>query len=447
MESSSLIAQEQAQLKQAVADAVAMAKKLGADQAEVAVSRQTGISVNTRMTEVENIEFNHDGALGISVYVNGRKGNSSTSDISQESISRAVQAAIEIAKHTSQDPFSGLADAELLERAPRDLDLFHPASLDPDEGLNIAKACEEIALNSDSRIVNSDGASYSSHLGIKVYGNSHDYVQSYLTSRHSLSCVLIAQQGNEMERDYSYTMARNSADLWLPEQVAKEAMERTVAKLGARKIDTCSCPVLFSSDSAVSLFGHLVNAISGGSLYRQSSFLLERLNTQVFPSWFNISERPHVLGGLASSPYDAEGVKTQDRDIILNGDLNTYLLTSYSARKLGMTTTGHAGGIHNWFVQSNHGDLDDMLRQLGTGLYVTELMGQGVNAVSGDYSRGAAGFWVENGEIAFPVHEVTIAGNLKDMFMGIQAVGSDVDLRSSLQTGSVLIDNMKVAGS
>ncbi len=447
MDSSGLIAQEQAQLKQAVADAVTMAKKLGADQAEVAVSRQTGISVNTRMTEVENIEFNHDGALGISVYVDGRKGNSSTSDISQESIARAVQAAIEIAKHTSQDPFSGLADPELLERAPQDLDLFHPASLDPDEGLSIAKACEEIALNSDSRIVNSDGASYSSHLGIKVYGNSHDYVQSYLTSRHSLSCVLIAQQGSEMQRDYSYTMARNRADLWQPEQVAKEAIERSVARLGARKIDTCSCPVLFSSDSAVSLFGHLVNAISGGSLYRQSSFLLERLNTQVFPSWFNISERPHIIGGLASSPYDAEGVKTQDRDIILNGDLNTYLLTSYSGRKLGMSTTGHAGGIHNWFVQSNHGDLSEMLRLLGTGLYVTELMGQGVNAVSGDYSRGAAGFWVENGEIVFPVHEVTIAGNLKDMFMGIQAVGSDVDLRSSLRTGSVLIDKMKVAGS
>ncbi|MCE2572111.1 metalloprotease PmbA [Motilimonas eburnea] len=447
MDSSRLIAQEQAQLKQAVADAVSMATKLGADQAEVAVSRQTGISVNTRMTEVENIEFNHDGALGISVYVDGRKGNSSTSDISQESIARAVQAAIEIAKHTSQDPFSGLADPELLERAPQDLDLFHPASLDPDEGLSIAKACEEIALNADSRIVNSDGASYSSHLGIKVYGNSHDYVQSYLTSRHSLSCVLIAQQGDEMQRDYSYTMARNSADLWQPEQVAKEAIERSVARLGARKIDTCSCPVLFSADSAVSLFGHLVNAISGGSLYRQSSFLLERLNTQVFPPWFNISERPHILGGLASSPYDAEGVKTQDRDIILNGDLNSYLLTSYSGRKLGMPTTGHAGGIHNWFVNSNHGDLQDMLRQLGTGLYVTELMGQGVNAVSGDYSRGAAGFWVENGEIAFPVHEVTIASNLKDMFMGIQAVGSDVDLRSSLRTGSVLIDNMKVAGS
>ena len=447
MEPTSLIAQEQGQLEQAVADAVLMAKKLGADQAEVAVTRQTGISVNTRMTEVENIEFNHDGALGISVYVDGRKGNSSTSDISRESIARAVAAAIDIAKYTSQDPYSGLADPALLERQPQDLDLFHPAPLDPEVGLAIAKRCEEAALASDSRIVNSDGASYSSHLGIKVYGNSHDYVQSYLTSRHSLSCMLIAQVGDEMQQDYSYTMARNTADLWTPEQVAKEAVERTVARLGARKIDTCSCPVLFSADSAVSLFGHLVNAISGGSLYRKSSFLLDSLGTQVFPSWLNISERPHIRSGLASSPFDAEGVKTQDREIITGGDLSTYLLTSYSARKLGMTNTGHAGGIHNWFVQSNEGDFKAMLRQLGTGLYVTELMGQGVNAVSGDYSRGAAGFWVENGELAFPVHEVTIAGNLKDMFMGIQAIGSDVDLRSSLQTGSVLIDKMKVAGN
>ncbi|RJG49993.1 metalloprotease PmbA [Motilimonas pumila] len=447
MDSTSLIAQEREQLEVAVADAISLATQLGADQAEVAVSRQTGIAVNTRMTEVENIEFNHDGALGISVYVKGRKGNSSTSDVSPKSIEQAVKAAIEIAKHTSVDEYAGLADPALLERQPQDLDLFHPASLEPDDGLAIAKACEEIALSQDQRIVNSDGASYTSHLGIKVYGNSHDYVQSYLSSRHSLSCMLIGQEQDDMQRDYSYTMARNPADLLSPEAVAKDAVERTVKRLGARKIDTCSCPVLFSSDAAVSLFGHLVNAISGGSLYRKSSFLLDSLGQQVFPQGFSISERPHVLGGLASTPYDSEGVKTQDLEVIADGVLNSYLLTSYSARKLGMTTTGHAGGIHNWFVKTGDDDFTQMLKNLGTGLYVTELMGQGVNAVSGDYSRGAAGFWVENGEILYPVHEITIASNLKDMFKGIVAVGSDVDLRTSLRTGSVLIDNMKIAGN
>ncbi len=440
------IQEEKKQLEQAVTDAIEMAKKLGADDAEVSISKQTGISVNTRHLEVENIEFNRDGALGISVYKNSRKGSSSTSDLSHSAIMSAVEAAIEIAKYTSEDKFAGLADKELLETQPQDLDLCFPEDMEPEFGLALAKECEEVALSLDPRVTNSDGASYSSHCGIKVYGNTNDFVQGYASSRHSLSCMLIGELDGDMQRDYSYTMARDRNDLLSASWVAEDAVKRTAERLGARKISTRTCPVLFSPDCATGLFGHLVMAISGGSLYRKSSFLLDSLGTQIFPEWLSIEEFPHLKKGLASSPFDGEGVKTQDRSIIKDGRLETYLMTSYSGRKMGMQSTGHAGGIHNWFVKTGENDLPSLLKQMGTGLYVTELMGQGVNIVNGDYSRGAAGFWVENGEFAFPVHEITIAGNLKDMYMGIQEIGKDIDIRSSLKTGSVLIDNMKLAG-
>ncbi len=441
------IREEQARLEAVVARALDTARQLGADSAEVSISRQTGISVSTRAGEVENIEFNKDGALGIAIYRDGCKGSSSTTDLGEAAVRHAVEAALEISRHTSADPCAGLADADWLAWDAPEVELLFPQAADPQAGIELARRCELHALAADPRIRHSDGGSYTSHYGIKVYGNSHGFVKGYAGSRHSLSCVLIGEQDGEMQRDYGYSTCRDLRDLWTPERIAEEAVERTVSRLGARKIATCTVPVLFAPEAATSLFGHLVGAISGGSLYRKSSFLLDSLGQQLFPDWLQIEERPWLARGLASSPFDAEGVRTKDAAIIRNGVLETYLLTTYSARKLGMHSTGHAGGIHNWFVQGRGEGLDALLRQMGTGLLVTELMGQGVNIVTGDYSRGAAGFWVENGEIAYPVEEITIAGHLRDMFRQIVAVGSDVETRSSLQTGSILIEAMKVAGN
>ncbi|GLS89816.1 metalloprotease PmbA [Psychromonas marina] len=441
-----MIEQKQ-QLENAVNEALVIANKLGVDQAEVALGKSSGSSVNTRLGEVENVEFNLDGAMGISVYIDQCKGSASTSDLSPDAIAASVKAAVDIARYTSQDPIAGLLDKECLETSPLDLDLYHPSNGDTDEFLALAKQCEEIALSSDQRIVNSDGAAVNSHSSLRVYGNSNGFLHSYASSRHSLSCVLIAQQGDEMQRDYSYTSARDMKDLLSAKWVADEAVKRTLSRLGATKIATQESPVLFAPEAATGLFGHLVSAISGTSIYKKSTFLLDSLDTQIFPDWMQISEKPHIIGGIASSPFDQEGGKTIDRNIIEQGVLQTYLLTGYAARKLNMQSTGHTGGIHNWFVESTGLDLAGLFKEMGTGFFVTELMGQGVNMVTGDYSRGASGFWIENGVIAYPVHEVTIAGNLKEMFMGIEAVGSDIDPRSSLKTGSILINKMKIAGA
>ncbi|WP_435237236.1 metalloprotease PmbA [Psychromonas sp. PT13] len=438
--------EQKKQLENAVHDALTIAKQLGVDQAEVALTKSSGISVNTRLGEVENIEFNRDGVMGISVYSNHCKGSASTADLSSEAIHATVKAAVDIAKYTSQDNFAGLLDAELLETNPLDLDLYHPSQHTTDQLLDIAKQCEDIALSSDKRIVNSDGAGVNSHSSIKVYGNTHGFLDSYASSRHSLSCMLIGQQDDDMQRDYSYTSARDMDDLFSPKWVADEAVKRTIQRLGAKKIQTQQAPVIFAPEVATGLFGHLVGAISGTSLYKKSSFLLDSLDTQIFPNWLNIAEKPHIVKGIASSPYDLEGSKTIDRHIIEDGVLQTYLLTGYAARKLGMKSTGHTGGIHNWFIKDSGMDLTGLFKEMGNGLFVTELMGQGVNMVTGDYSRGAAGFWIENGVIAYPVHEITIAGNLKEMFMNISAIGNDVDPRSSLKTGSILIKQMKIAG-
>ncbi|MGO4999784.1 metalloprotease PmbA [Oceanisphaera sp. W20_SRM_FM3] len=437
---------EQRQLELAVEQAIESAKRLGADSAEVSISRQTGLSVNTRNGELENIEFNKDGALGIAVYRDGRKGSASTSDLRPEAIARTVAAALDISRYTNPDPYSGLAPADDLAWDAPSLELCFPEQLEPADGIALALRCEQHALHRDPRIKQSDGASFSSNLGIKVYGNSHGFVKGYAASRFGISCVLIGEQDGDMQREYGYTSARSLGDLWTPEQVADEAVSRTLGRLGARKIDTQRAPVLFHPDVAASLFGHLVMGISGGNLYRESSFLLDSLGEQIFPDWFDIHEQPHLAKGLASSPFDNEGVRTVERRIIEQGKLQTYLLTSYSARKLDMALTGHAGGIHNWNIANTGQSFEQLLKMLGTGLLVTEMMGQGVNIVTGDYSRGAAGFWVENGEIAYPVEEITIAGNLRDMYQGIQAVGTDTELRSSLKTGSVLIDEMKIAG-
>lgn len=447
MNSQEQILQEQHQLEGIVSDALQIAQQLGADSAEISISKQTGISVNTRGGEVENIEFNKDGALGIAIYRDGRKGSSSTADLSRDAIRRCIEAALEISRYTAVDPCAGLADKELMAWDAPDLELLYPVALEPEYGLELARRCELHALSLDPRIKQSDSGNFSSHHGIKVYGNTYGFVKGYAASRHSLSCVLIGEQDGDMQRDYSFSTARELCELWEPERIAEDAVARTVAHLGARKIATTEVPVLFVPRAANSLFGHLVSAISGGNLYRKSSFLLDTLGKQIFPEWMQIQELAHLKKGLASTPFDSEGVRTHDRLIIDKGELQTYLLTSYAARKMGMQSTGHAGGIHNWRVTGRNESYDDLIKQMGTGLVVTELMGQGVNIVTGDYSRGASGFWVENGEIAYPVEEITIAGNLKDMFNNIVAVGNDVDLRTSLQSGSVLIEKMKIAGN
>ena len=440
------VAEQRTELEQAVSRALEIAAAKS-DAAEVAITKSTGLSVSTRMGDVENVEFNSDGALGITVYRGQRKGSASTSDLSEAAIEQTVLAALDIAQYTSEDPFAGPAPKEYMVKEVPDLDLFHPDAPDPDYAAQVAIAAEKEALNFSGAIKQSDGASYDSHYGVKVYGNSHGLLASYASSRHSTSCCVIGVgQNGEMERDYSYTVARHRDDLWTPETVGRNAAEKTISRLDAQKLKTGKYPVMFAADVATGLIGHLVMAISGGNLYRKSSFLLDHLGKQVLPEWFNISERPHVLRGLASSPFDSEGVYTQDREIITDGVLATYLLTSYAARKMKMDPTGHAGGIHNWYVKSTGQNFEQMLKELGTGLLVTETMGQGVNVVTGDYSRGAAGFWVENGEIQYPVSEITIAGNLKDMFNQIVAVGSDVETRSQIQTGSILLDTMKVAG-
>ncbi|EJG0635161.1 metalloprotease PmbA [Vibrio parahaemolyticus] len=440
------VAEQRTELEQAVARALELASAKS-DAAEVAITKSTGLSVSTRMGDVENVEFNSDGALGITVYRGQRKGSASTSDLSEAAIEQTVNAALDIAHYTSEDLFAGPAPKEFMVKEVPDLDLFHPDSPDPDYAAQVAIAAEKEALSYSDAIKQSDGASYDSHYGVKVYGNSHGLLASYASSRHSTSCCVIGVGKNgEMERDYSYTVARHRDDLWTPETVGRKAAENTVSRLDAQRLKTGQYPIMFAADVATGLIGHLVMAISGGNLYRKSSFLLDHLGKQVLPEWFNISERPHVLRGLASSPFDSEGVYTQDREIITDGVLATYLLTSYAARKMKMDPTGHAGGIHNWYVKSTGQNFEQMLKELGTGLLVTEVMGQGVNVVTGDYSRGAAGFWVENGEIQYPVSEITIAGNLKDMFTKIVAVGSDIETRSQIQTGSILLDTMKVAG-
>lgn len=439
------------QIKSCVSKMLTLAESLGANSAEVAMTRQEGLSVSTRLGEVENVEFTNDGGLGITVYQNGRKGSASTADLSEKALSQTVQAAVDIAKYTSVDNCSGLADKSLLAFTPPDLDLHHPKVITTDEAIEHAKACEDIALAYDPRITNSDGTTLACYEGFKVYGNTHGQLVGYPSSRHSLSSVVIAGEGDAMQRDYAYSVNRRFEQLDSPEFIGAKAAQEVLARLNAQKIKTCKAPVLFRADIANSVFGHFISAISGGNLYRKSSFLLDGIGTQVFPDFLTIQERPHLKGALASSPFDSEGVSTQDRDIIQKGVLETYLLTSYSARKMGLTTTGHAGGIHNWIVSAEDnatgGDLNAMLKQLGTGLFVTELMGQGVNVVTGDYSRGAAGFWVENGEIQYPVAEITLSGKLQDIFKALVSVGSDVDMHGSIRTGSLLIESMQIAGN
>ncbi len=442
-----LLKSQEQTLRDAVSFAIETAQKAGAT-AEVGVTNVSGLSVSTRLQEIENVEFTNDGALGISVYLGQQKGNASTSDLSEEAIKNTVEAALAIAKYTSPDDCTGLADKELMAFEAPDLALYHSANVDVEQATKLALEAEKSALEYDAKIVNSNGASFNSHTGVRVYGNTHGMLQSYLSSRYSLSCSVIGGELDQLENDYEYTVSREFDALSPADWVGQNCAKKVIARLNPQKLTTREVPVIFLNDVATGLISHLTGAISGGSLYRKSSFLLDHLGKQVLPDWFQISERPHLLKRLASTPFDSEGVRTQDLEIIQDGVLQTYLLTSYSGRKMGMQSTGHAGGIHNWLVKPNlTGGLTALLRQMGTGLLVTDVMGQGVNIVTGDYSRGAAGFWVENGEIQYPVAEITIAGQLKDMLKNIVAVADDIEHRSNIQTGSILLDKMKISGN
>ncbi len=433
-------------LKTVVQQLLDEAKHQGASAAEAAFSIDNGLSVSARLGDVETIEYHCDQGIGVTVYFGQKKGSASTNDISPDSLKETVKAACSIARYASEDEFAGLPDPALLATEFPDLDLNHPWAMDAEKAITLAINCENAARHFDKAISNSEGASVNSHQGTRVFGNSLGFLQGYQSSRHSISCSVLAGSGDAMQRDYWYSVARNPALLESAQAVGEKAAQRTVARLDARSLSTRQCPVLFAPEMASGLIGALLGAISGSSLYRKSTFLLDSLDTQILPDFVHIHEQPLLVGGLGSASYDAEGVATRAKDIVSNGILRSYILSSYSARKLGMQTTGNAGGVHNLLVESGPNDFAAMLKLLGTGLLVTELMGQGVNRVTGDYSRGASGFWVENGLIQYPVQEITIAGNLKTMLRNIVAIGNDVDLRGNTRVGSILLEQMAIAG-
>lgn len=422
------------------------ARRQGASAAEAGVSMESGLSVNVRLGEVETIEYNRDKGLGVTVYFGARKGSASTSDFSTQAVQETVRAACGIARYTAEDPCSGLAEAQRMARDVPDLDLSYPWGIAAEEAIDLARQCEDAARGFDPRISNSEGASVSSHEGFRVYGNTHGFIGGFPSTRHSVSCSVIAQDAHGMQRDHWYTVARAATDLEDATAVGRRAGERAIRRLDARRLDTRTVPVLFVAEIAGGLLGHFVSAIRGGALYRKASFLLDHLGKQIFPDFIRIHEQPHLRKALGSAPFDSEGVATQARDLVREGILQGYVLDSYSARKLGMSTTGNAGGVHNLTLEPGHQDLNGLIKHMGRGLLVTELMGMGVNIITGDYSRGAAGFWVENGQIQYAVEEITIAGNLRTMFRDIVAVGNDVELRGNTRTGSILLSKMTVAG-
>ena len=434
------------QLSQIAKDLLDYAAKRGAGAAEVDVTEGTGQTVTVRQGAVETIEYNRDKGIGVTVYIGKQRGHASTTDFSPQAVRDTVDAALSIARFTAADECSGLADEDMLAREFPDLDLWHPWALPVERAIELAKSCEEAGFAVDKRLTNSEGATVSTQGSHFVYGNTHGFLAGYPSSRHGVWCALVAGKNDEMQRDDWYETSRDSGALPEPAAVGRRAGERAVRRLAARKIRTTQAPVLFEAPIASSLLGHFVSAVSGGNLYRKSSYLLDSAGQAVFAPLVNISEQPHVRGGLASAAFDEEGVATQPREVVKDGIVQGYFLSSYSARKLGLRSTGNAGGNHNLWLRDTGQDFEEMLAAMGTGLLVTELLGQGVNAVTGDYSRGAAGFWVERGEIAYPVQEITIAGNLKEMFRAIAAVGTDVVRRGSRYCGSVLIERMTIAG-
>lgn len=433
-------------LKALVQSLLDEAHKQGASAAEAGLSVDSGLSVTARLGDVETIEHHRGQGLGVTVYFGQRKGSASTTDLSEASIIETVAAACSFARFGSEDPYAGLPEKDWLATKFPDLDLYHPWSITADQAIDLAVACEDIARSYHSDITNSEGVTINSHQGIRVLGNSLGFLQGSASTRHSISCSVLGQRGGSMQRDYWYSIARDANKLEPVDAIGRKAAERTLRRLEGRTLSTRQCPVLFAAEVASGLLGSFIGAISGGNLYRKSSFLLNALDTQIFPGFIHIHEQPCLPGALGSASYDAEGVATKPRDLIKDGTLKGYVLSTYAARKLGFKSTGNAGGVHNLTLDSGPYDFQEMLKKMGTGLLVTELMGQGVNMVTGDYSRGAAGFWVEHGEIQYPVEEITIAGNLKDMFRNIVAVGSDVDYRGNIRTGSILIERMSIAG-
>jgi PmbA protein len=434
------------ELEGLVTGALKQARGQGADQAEAGASLGTGLAVTVRHGDVETLEYQRDRAFTITVYFDQRKGSASTSDLSPSAIAEGVAKACSIARYTAQDACAGLADAQLMATDIPALGLDHPWSVTPDEAIQLATRCESAGRDCDERISNSEGGSVNTARRARVYGNSHGFVGSYASTSHSVSCILVAGADDGMERDFWYSSSRDPAALMSPEAVGKMAAERTLRRLGGRKIETCSAPVIFPAELARGLLASFVSAITGTAQYRRASFLLDAVGESVFPNGFRIEEKPHLQAGPASAPFDNEGVATHDRVLVDDGRLQGLVLSSYSARKLGLQTTGNAGGIHNLIVSGGGGSLDDLLQTMGQGLLINELMGQGVNTVTGDYSRGASGFWVEDGQIAFPVTEVTIAANLREMYQGIRSAGDDVDERGAIRTGSLLLDEMRIAG-
>jgi PmbA protein len=444
---STAVVADGAELLALVELALEEARALGASQAEAAISMDVGLSVSVRLGEIETIEYQRDRGMAVTVYFGTRKGSASTADLGPEALRETVGKACSIARFTADDPCAGLADPDTLATSVPDLDLAHAWDVTPERACELALECEAAAMAVDPRITNSEGAGLSTHRGLRAYGNSHGFLGAYPGTLHSLSCAVLGAEGEAMERDYWYTTARDWRELEPAAAVGRQSGERAVRRLGARQLGTMRVPVLFAPDVARGLVGHFVGAVRGGSQYRRASFLLGAAGERVFPEWFGISERPHLPKALASAPFDHEGVATKDRELVSGGVLLGYVLGTYSARKLGLRTTGNAGGTHNLLVHGRGRDFEAMLALMGRGLLVTELMGQGVNGVTGDYSRGAAGFWVEDGRIAHPVHEVTVAGNLRDMYRAIVDVGSDVDLRGGIRCGSILIEQMTVAGA
>ena len=437
---------DRATLQQIATDVLKYAREEGATACETEVSESFGQTVTVRRGEVETIEYNRDKGIGVTVYIGKRRGHASTSDFSPQAIRAAAGAALSIAKFTASDDYAGLADEDLLARDIPDLDLFYPWDLPVERAIELAQACEAAAFAVDKRITNSEGATVSLQQSHFAYGNSLGFLGGHPSSRHWISCAVIAGKGDAMQRDDWYASARDPAELDAPEAIGRIAGTRAMRRLGAKKIATVQVPVLYEAPAAATLLGHFVGAVSGGSLYRKSSFLLDSLGKPVFSPLVDIRDDPCIPKGLASSPFDEEGVATRRRNVVERGVLQGYFLSSYSARKLGMKSTGNAGGNHNLLLSDTGLDLPQLLQHMGRGLLITELMGQGINMVTGDYSRGAAGFWIENGAIAYPVQEITIAGNLKDMFRNIVAAGNDIVKRGSKQCGSVLIERMTVAG-
>ena len=442
----STLSENREELVRIIDSVLSQAKAMGASAAEADIGTGSGLSANVRKGEIDKLEYERDKGLGVTVYIDGQKGNASSSDFSDAALKDTVQAAIRIAQHASRDEYAGLLEAEMMAIDIPDLDLYHPWSISPEAAIELAIECEQAAFTCDKRISNSDGSVVSTYSGMHLYGNTNNFIDGWNWSSHTIDCTMIAEDNNGMQRDGWYSKARDFNDLDSIADISKEAVRRTVSRLGSRKLSTRQVPVIFEAPIASGLFSAFITAISGGSLYRRASFLLDKKGEQVFADHINIREQPHMQKALGSAPFDNDGVATRARDIIKEGVLQDYVLSAYSARKLGLQTTGNAGGVHNLVIETGSKKLTEMVKEMGTGLLITDMIGFGVNQVTGDYSRGASGFWVENGELAYPVEEITVAGNLIDMYKNIISIGNDVDPRGNVLTGSVMIDAMTVAG-